>query len=45
MQEFRALLQELHSLGDIPFTLCYTDSTGDLLPITNEEVDRHSVLL
>ena len=38
MLEFRQMLLSLHQLGTIPFTLCYTDHNGDLLPITNDEV-------
>jgi hypothetical protein len=37
--QFRAFVEEKHSLKDIPFTLCYTSLVGDLLPITNNEVD------
>ena len=36
--DFRLTIGHLHGLRDIPFTLCYTDSHGDLLPITNDEV-------
>lgn len=36
--QFRAFVEEKHSLKDIPFTLCYTSALGDLLPITNNEV-------
>ncbi|VDM43744.1 unnamed protein product [Toxocara canis] len=40
--EFRSLVEGLHSLHNIPFTLCYTSSAGDLLPITNDENFRKS---
>ena len=36
--EFRGRIEDLHSLHNIPFTLCYTSNMGDLLPITNDEV-------
>uniref|UniRef100_A0A1I8AW68 PDZ domain-containing protein n=1 Tax=Steinernema glaseri TaxID=37863 RepID=A0A1I8AW68_9BILA len=36
-QEFRNLVEGLHELYNIPFTLCYTSTGGDLLPITNDE--------
>ncbi|KAE9555284.1 hypothetical protein FO519_001535 [Halicephalobus sp. NKZ332] len=35
--EFRSRIEDLHSLHNIPFTLCYTSNMGDLLPITNDE--------
>uniref|UniRef100_F1L5E6 Partitioning defective protein 6 n=1 Tax=Ascaris suum TaxID=6253 RepID=F1L5E6_ASCSU len=41
--EFRSLVEGLHSLHNIPFTLCYTSSAGDLLPITNDENFRKSL--
>uniref|UniRef100_A0A0M3IY55 Partitioning defective protein 6 (inferred by orthology to a C. elegans protein) n=1 Tax=Anisakis simplex TaxID=6269 RepID=A0A0M3IY55_ANISI len=40
--EFRSLVEGLHSLHNIPFTLCYTSAAGDLLPITNDENFRKS---
>uniref|UniRef100_A0A0N5ARA3 PDZ domain-containing protein n=1 Tax=Syphacia muris TaxID=451379 RepID=A0A0N5ARA3_9BILA len=40
--EFRSLVEGLHSLHSVPFTLCYTSSAGDLLPITNDENFRKS---
>lgn len=40
--EFRSLIEGLHSLHSVPFTLCYTSSAGDLLPITNDENFRKS---
>lgn len=36
--EFRSFIEALHSLHNVPFTLCYTSAAGDLLPITNDEV-------
>uniref|UniRef100_A0A914XH76 Uncharacterized protein n=1 Tax=Plectus sambesii TaxID=2011161 RepID=A0A914XH76_9BILA len=35
--DFRAMIENLHALNSIPFTLCYTSASGDLLPITNDE--------
>lgn len=35
--EFRSFIETVHSLHNIPFTLCYTSYAGDLLPITNDE--------
>ncbi|KAI1730627.1 PB1 domain-containing protein [Ditylenchus destructor] len=35
--EFRSFVESVHSLHNIPFTLCYTSVAGDLLPITNDE--------
>src|SRR5256885_1306120 len=35
-EEFRATVERLHGLQETPFTLCYTDVAGDLLPITND---------
>jgi partitioning defective protein 6 len=40
--QFRHKIGELHSLHNIPFTLCYTSNLGDLLPITNDENFRKS---
>jgi len=40
--EFRGRIEDLHSLHNIPFTLCYTSNMGDLLPITNDENFRKS---
>ncbi|VDN01641.1 unnamed protein product [Thelazia callipaeda] len=40
--DFRALVEGLHSLHNIPFTLCYTSHSGDLLPITNDDNFRKS---
>lgn len=37
--EFRSFVEKIHSLQKIPFTLCYTSLAGDLLPITNDEVN------
>lgn len=37
--EFRHRVEDLHMLHKIPFTLCYTSNVGDLLPITNDEVN------
>ncbi|KAH7726890.1 PAR-6 protein [Aphelenchoides avenae] len=36
--EFKNFVETVHSLHNIPFTLCYTSISGDLLPITNDEV-------
>ena len=36
--EFREFVAAKHALEDMPFTLCYTSTLGDLLPITNDEV-------
>ncbi|KAI6241429.1 hypothetical protein M3Y99_00371000 [Aphelenchoides fujianensis] len=35
--EFREFVADKHSLHAVPFTLCYTSTVGDLLPITNDE--------
>ncbi|KAI6225730.1 hypothetical protein M3Y95_00727800 [Aphelenchoides besseyi] len=35
--EFRDLVAHKHMLKEVPFTLCYTSTVGDLLPITNNE--------
>lgn len=37
-EDFRTLVEGLHSLHSIPFTVCYTSHSGDLLPITNDDV-------
>uniref|UniRef100_A0A183GTV5 PB1 domain-containing protein n=1 Tax=Heligmosomoides polygyrus TaxID=6339 RepID=A0A183GTV5_HELPZ len=37
---FRALVEKLHHLESVPFTLCYNSVGGDLLPITNDEVEH-----
>lgn len=37
-QEFRGFIENLHLMHNIPFTLCYNSTHGDLLPITNDEV-------
>uniref|UniRef100_A0A1I7XI52 PDZ domain-containing protein n=1 Tax=Heterorhabditis bacteriophora TaxID=37862 RepID=A0A1I7XI52_HETBA len=34
---FRRLVEQLHHLESVPFTLCYNSAGGDLLPITNDE--------
>ncbi|CAI4226808.1 unnamed protein product [Auanema sp. JU1783] len=39
---FRSLVEKLHKLESVPFTLCYTSLAGDLLPITNDENLRKS---
>ncbi|KAK6056644.1 PB1 domain protein [Cooperia oncophora] len=39
---FRALVEKLHHLENVPFTLCYNSAGGDLLPITNDENLRKS---
>ncbi|KAF4522223.1 hypothetical protein B566_EDAN009067 [Ephemera danica] len=37
-EEFRALLEQLHSLTEEPFLVSYTDPRdGDLLPINNDD--------
>jgi len=36
--EFRGFIETIHSLHNIPFTLSYTSYSGDLLPITNNDV-------
>uniref|UniRef100_A0AAF5PZW9 Partitioning defective protein 6 n=1 Tax=Wuchereria bancrofti TaxID=6293 RepID=A0AAF5PZW9_WUCBA len=41
-EEFRTLIEGLHSLHSIPFTVCYTSHSGDLLPITNDDNFRKS---
>ncbi|KAL3091608.1 hypothetical protein niasHT_024190 [Heterodera trifolii] len=41
--EFRSFIETVHSLHQIPFTLCYTSYTGDLLPITNDDNFRKSL--
>ncbi|VDP44821.1 unnamed protein product, partial [Soboliphyme baturini] len=40
---FRKLVEQLHHLSEIPFTLCYTDPHGDLLPINNDENFRKAI--
>jgi len=35
--KFREIIESLHFLYKIPFTICYTSAQGDLLPITNED--------
>ncbi|KAL6729322.1 hypothetical protein Aduo_000390 [Ancylostoma duodenale] len=39
---FRGLVEKLHHLENVPFTLCYNAACGDLLPITNDENLRKS---
>ncbi|CAI2298710.1 unnamed protein product [Caenorhabditis sp. 36 PRJEB53466] len=39
---FRSLVEKLHHLESLPFTLCYTSVGGDLLPITNDDNLRKS---
>uniref|UniRef100_T1J4Z3 Uncharacterized protein n=1 Tax=Strigamia maritima TaxID=126957 RepID=T1J4Z3_STRMM len=36
-QEFYNLVESLHRLRDLAFTVCYTDVHGDLLPINNDD--------
>ncbi|CAG0913856.1 unnamed protein product [Notodromas monacha] len=37
-EDFRKVVETLHSLGDLPFTLSYSDpKDGDLLPINNDD--------
>uniref|UniRef100_A0AC35U0E3 Partitioning defective 6 homolog beta n=1 Tax=Rhabditophanes sp. KR3021 TaxID=114890 RepID=A0AC35U0E3_9BILA len=40
--DLRKLLEDMHFLQDIPFTICYTSTSGDILPITNDENFRKS---
>jgi len=42
-EEFRRFVDSVHSLQNIPFTLCYTSTYGDLLPITNDENFRKAL--
>jgi partitioning defective protein 6 len=36
--DFRKIVETLHCLGELPFTLSYTDpKDGDLLPINNDD--------
>ena len=35
--EFHQLLEDLHRLKDVPFTVWFTDNEGDLLPINNDD--------
>ncbi|PAV74400.1 hypothetical protein WR25_07954 [Diploscapter pachys] len=41
-EQFRKLIERLHHLENVQFTLCYTSNSGDLLPITNDENLRKS---
>lgn len=41
--EFKSFIETVHSLYNIPFTLCYTNYAGDLLPITNDENFRKAL--
>lgn len=37
-EDFCKVLEALHHLGEVPFTVCYTDPVhGDLLPINNDD--------
>ncbi|GLH04132.1 uncharacterized protein GBIM_09911 [Gryllus bimaculatus] len=37
-EDFRALIERLHRLSDVPFLISYTDPRdGDLLPINNDD--------
>ncbi|CAD5206736.1 unnamed protein product [Bursaphelenchus okinawaensis] len=36
-EEFRKCIEKKHVLKNTAFTLCYTSTLGDLLPITNDE--------
>jgi partitioning defective protein 6 len=36
-EEFYTLVEQLHALRSIPFTITYTDPEGDLLPINNDD--------
>ncbi|CAO4363689.1 unnamed protein product [Caenorhabditis nigoni] len=39
---FRCLVEKLHHLESVQFTLCYNSISGDLLPITNDDNLRKS---
>ncbi|CAB61018.2 Partitioning defective protein 6 [Caenorhabditis elegans] len=39
---FRSLVEKLHHLESVQFTLCYNSTGGDLLPITNDDNLRKS---
>lgn len=39
---FRSLVEKLHHLESVQFTLCYNSVSGDLLPITNDDNLRKS---
>uniref|UniRef100_A0A1I7TBK1 PAR6 n=1 Tax=Caenorhabditis tropicalis TaxID=1561998 RepID=A0A1I7TBK1_9PELO len=39
---FRSLVEKLHHLESVQFTLCYNSISGDLLPITNDDNLRKS---
>lgn len=43
VEEFTKLTERLHHLESIPYTLCYTDQTGDLLPINNDDNFRKAL--
>ncbi|CDW60087.1 rhomboid family protein [Trichuris trichiura] len=43
VEQFRKLVGGLHHVEDIPFTLCYSDPHGDLLPINNDENYRKAL--
>ncbi|CAI5438025.1 unnamed protein product [Caenorhabditis angaria] len=36
-ESFRSLVEKLHHLQSVQFTLCYNAISGDLLPITNDD--------
>ncbi|KRZ48822.1 Partitioning defective protein 6, partial [Trichinella nativa] len=42
-EQFHKLVEQLHKLEEIPFTLCYNDPHGDLLPINNDENYRKAL--
>lgn len=43
VDSFRQHVESLHNLYNIPFTLCYTDAHGDLLPINNDDNFRKAL--
>lgn len=43
IEQFWQLIESLHHLKSMPFTLCYTDAHGDLLPINNDDNFRKAL--
>ncbi|CAB3408355.1 unnamed protein product [Caenorhabditis bovis] len=41
-ENFRSLVEKLHHLESVQFTLCYNSISGDILPITNDDNLRKS---
>ncbi len=39
--EFYKLIEELHTLGNIPFHITYLDKDGELLSINNDTIIEH----